>query len=104
MRIVAVSFNSADRNRRWAEAEHFPFEVWSDTDKTLALTYGAASTSWAPFPSRITVVLDAQGKVALQYLDGVNVGTHPEDVLKDCTALFGAAPSPPAPEAGKDAP
>ena len=39
-------------------------------------------------PRRVTRVLDAEGRVVLSY-DDVKVGTHPEEVLQDCRALFG---------------
>ena len=102
VRIVGVSFNAPDKNLRWATEQKFPFEVWSDLDKTLALTYGAAGSRWTLVPSRITVVLDASGNVVLEYKDGVDVGTHPQDVLEDCGKVFGgeATTTPPSPTAG----
>jgi len=35
------------------------------------------------------VVLDADGFVVMQYLEDVNVGTHPGQVYEDCVKLFG---------------
>ncbi len=88
MGIVGVSFNKPEKNRGWAEAEGYPFPLWSDDDKALALHYGAVGNKLMPVPSRITLILDAQGQLVLRY-DDVNVGTHPGDVLDDCRALFG---------------
>ena len=90
MGIVGVSFNKPDKNAGWATTEGFQFPLWSDEDKALALHYGAANSKLSMVPSRITVVLDAQGTVVLRY-DDVSVGTHPGDVLDDCKALFGVA-------------
>ncbi len=93
MGIVGVSFAKPEKNREWSQHEGFQFPLWSDEDKALALHYGAVSGKLSPMPSRITVVLDAQGQQVLRY-DDVSVGTHPADVLADCKALFGAAPTP----------
>lgn len=35
------------------------------------------------------MILDADGMLVLQYLDNVNVGTHPALVYDDCVTLFG---------------
>lgn len=94
MRVVGVSFNKIEKNRAWASSQSFPFELWSDRNRELALHYGAASSPRAFAPSRITVLLDASGALLLRY-DKVDVGTHPGDVLEDCRALLGPAPSTP---------
>lgn len=86
--IVGVSFDSPEKNQAWAEREGFEFELWTDTDKTLAVHYGAASSTSAFVPDRITKILDRNGDLVLEYL-GVSVGTHPALVLEDCEKLFG---------------
>lgn len=88
MRIVGVSFDAPTKNQAWAEQEGFAFELWTDTDRTLALTYGAAESADQPFALRVTKVLDANGVLVLEY-PKVSVGTHPQKVLDDCVALFG---------------
>lgn len=90
---MGVSFNKPEKNAGWAAAEGFQFPLWSDEDKVLALHYGAVGSKLSPFPSRITVVIDASGQLVLRY-DDVDVGAHPADVLADCVALFGAAATP----------
>ncbi len=83
-----MSFGKPEKALAWAEDQRFAYPLWRDTDKALALHYGAVSTRFAPVPGRVTVVLDAQGALALVY-DDVDVGTHPADVLEDCRVLFG---------------
>lgn len=87
VRIVAVSFGTPAQNTSWIDDQKYRFEVWQDADKTLAVHFGAAQAS-SMVPKRITKVLDAQGNLVLEYVDGVDVGTHPADVLDDCKALF----------------
>lgn len=84
-----MGFDSPAENQAWAEEEAFQYELWTDDDKTLALTYGAADDADQGYPYRITVLLDAEGDLVLEYLEDVVVGTHPQDVLEDCEKLFG---------------
>ncbi len=36
------------------------------------------------------MVLDADGDLVLEYLDDIDVGTHPALVYDDCVKLFGS--------------
>ena len=85
--IVGVSFDSPSKNQAWAEKEGYEFELWTDDDDhTLAETYGANSNGF--FADRITVILDDEGTLVLEYAVS-SVGTHPSQVLSDCEQLFG---------------
>lgn len=86
-----MSFAGPEKNADWIAKENFNFEVWDDDDKTLALYYGAVKNKSAAFPDRITKLLDADGNLILEYVDAINVGTHPQDVLDDCVKIFGAS-------------
>ncbi len=90
MQIVGVSFGSPSTLSAWAEDEGFQYELWQDDDATLAVHYGAASSTSAWAPSRRTVLLDADGDHILTYeVDMWGIGDHPADVLEDCQAIFG---------------
>jgi peroxiredoxin len=85
-----VSFDTTSALRSWAADEDFEFELWQDTDRTLALHYGAvdSASDWAP--DRISVLLDAEGRHIVSYSVSIfGLGDHPVDVLEDCEALFG---------------
>ncbi|MBR57024.1 MAG: hypothetical protein CMH54_03085 [Myxococcales bacterium] len=69
-------------------SQEYLYEVWTDSDKTLALYYGAVTSDLMPFPSRITRLLDAEGNLILEY-NTVSVDGHPQAVLDDCTKIFG---------------
>ncbi len=84
-----MGWNEPSENQSWAEDEDYEYEIWSDDDKTLAVYYGAAYSTSDWFPSRVTMLLDANGTLILEYVDSVNVGTHPAKVLEDCQAIFG---------------
>ena len=51
--------------------------------------YGAVESRSSMFPSRITKLLDAEGRLILEYVDDVSVSGHPMEVLEDCQKIFG---------------
>lgn len=73
----------------WAEDQSFEFELWKDTNKSLAIHYGAATNTGAAFAQRITVVLDEEGQQLLSYDVGFGFGTHPAQVLDDLRIVWG---------------
>ena len=82
-----MSFADTSTLRTWADDQGFQYELWDDTNKSLAIHYGAgAASSW--FTERITVVLDAEGNQLLTY-DGGASRSHADDVLEDVQAIFG---------------
>ncbi len=88
MQIVGVSFDEPEALEAWAAEEGFTFELWNDTDHTLAVYYGAAKNRSASVPDRDTRILDKNGVLTVVY-DGVDWGTSPQVVLEDCQAIFG---------------
>ncbi|MCB9745208.1 MAG: redoxin domain-containing protein [Alphaproteobacteria bacterium] len=86
--IVGVGFDPPSETAPWVEDEGFPYEIWTDgEDHTLALTYGAADSASDRTPDRVTVILDAEGVLALEY-DVTDISAHPAAVLEDCRILF----------------
>ena len=93
---MGVSFDSPAENQAWAEdpvvggAQDAPYqyELWSDTNKTLALYYGSISSATTSQAGRVTRLIGGDGDLLLEY-GSVNVSVHPMDVLADCRALFG---------------
>jgi peroxiredoxin len=86
---VGVGFAGPSKNTDWVEDQDYEFEVWTDNDKVLALHYGAVDDETDIAPARHTKVLDANGVLLLEYIEGVNPNSHPQDVLDDCQELFG---------------
>jgi thioredoxin-dependent peroxiredoxin len=87
--IVGVGVDTPADNQAWAEEEKFQYELWTDDDATLGMTYGALSSASDNSVSRITMLLDAKGDLLLEYTEDIVVGTHPSEVLEDCEILFG---------------
>ncbi|MCB9674164.1 MAG: peroxiredoxin [Alphaproteobacteria bacterium] len=89
VRIVGVSFTDVETNRAWVESQGFQYEIWRDDDRALALYYDAADDRNQQYPKRRTRVLNADGKVVVEYNDKIIVGAHPDEVLEDVKLLFG---------------
>ena len=88
MTIIGVGRDTPAANLRWAEDEGFEYELWTDDDGTLGVTYGALENARDTSVNRVTMLLDADGELLLQYTDSINVGTHPGLVLEDCEKIF----------------
>jgi hypothetical protein len=74
----------------WVVDQGYQYEIWTDdAERTLSVTYGAAEDASAWFPDRVSVLLDSNGDLLLEYMDDVSTGTHPANVLADCEILFG---------------
>jgi peroxiredoxin len=87
---VGASFNSPGKNANWVKNQSFEYEVWNDTNKTLAVYYGSVKSGLALIPGRVTMILDEEGKLILEYREGTGAGGHPQQVLEDCQEIFGS--------------
>ena len=58
----------------------FAFRILGDTDRAIAVAYGAAPDTKAAYAKRITVVVGADGRVE-QVIDKVDAKTHPATLL-----------------------
>jgi thioredoxin-dependent peroxiredoxin len=87
--IVGVGLDAPAENLAWADEEGFGFELWTDDDRVLGVTYGALTGDRDSSVDRVTMLLDANGDLLLEYTEAINVGTHPGLVLEDCERLFG---------------
>jgi thioredoxin-dependent peroxiredoxin len=72
--VFGVSFDSVASHKKFIEKYKLPFVLLADTDKKVAVAYGVATDSSAT-ASRVTFVIDKQGKIA--YVNPkVNPATH----------------------------
>lgn len=88
MTIVGVGLDTPEDNLAWAEEEGFTFELWTDDEATLGVTYGALDTQRDTSVARVTMLLDTDGSLLLTYTEDLVVGTHPGQVLEDCEKLW----------------
>ena len=82
--ILGASFDTPERNAAFAKKFAFPFLLLSDTDKSLAIKYGAADDASAKSAKRVSCLIDEQGRV-LRYYPQVAAREHVGEVLQDLT-------------------
>jgi peroxiredoxin Q/BCP len=80
--ILGASFDSVEENRAFAEKFDFPYSLLCDTDKSLAIAYGAAGDTSAGYPNRISYVIGEDGAVLLAYAK-VKPKKHLDQILGD---------------------
>jgi len=80
--VLGVSFDAPAANQRFVETESFPFRLLSDSDKTLAIEVGAATSSSQGYAKRISYLVGADGNVIEAY-DDVKPAEHAAQVLAD---------------------
>ena len=83
--IIGLSFDSAADNQAFKNKFDFPYDLLSDTEKTVSVSFGAA-TSDQEKASRVSVLIGPDGKVAKSYAT-VKPAEHPGQVLKDIAKL-----------------
>ena len=85
--IIGVGFGEPSANQAWIDDQGYQYEIWSDTNRTLAVHYGAADSVDQSYPSRVTKLIDTDGTLILEYNDASFL-SNPQDVLDDCNILF----------------
>ena len=83
--IIGVSFDDPKANAEFVRAEKFPFRLLSDRDHKLALAVGAAQSSEQPVATRVSYLVDGNGKVLKAYAQ-VAPASHAGQVLADLPA------------------
>ena len=79
--VFGVSYDSPEKNRKFAEENDLPFRLLSDGDRELAKSVGA-SRSLLPFAKRISYLVGPDGIVLETYPD-VDPKTHAREVIED---------------------
>ena len=82
IQVLGVSFNDVEQNAAFAEKYEFTFPLLCDTDRSVGLAYGACADLKSRNASRISFLIDEDGKIARVY-DSVNPRDHPAQVLAD---------------------
>lgn len=77
--ILGVSLDDETDNKAFAEKFSFPYPLLCDTNREIALAYGAVKKKEDGYASRITYVIDENGKVE-EAIDQVNTQSHSSDL------------------------
>lgn len=87
--MLGVSYDSPEKNRKFAEKNNLPFLLLSDSDHTLAKSVGA-DRAIMPFAKRVSYLVGGDGIVLETYPD-VDPKTHAAEVLEDFRAMAAAS-------------
>jgi len=77
--ILGVSLDDEAGNRAFAEKYSFPFQLLCDVDRKIALAYHAVKNAADQYASRITYVIDENGKIR-EAIAKVDTKTHSGDL------------------------
>ena len=75
-----MSVDVAADNAAFKKKHDLPFPLLCDTDRAMAIAYGAAENKEARFARRIAVLIDGEGKV-VQYWNRVDPRTFAETAV-----------------------
>lgn len=84
--LLGASFNTVAENAAFAAKYGFGFELLCDTSHEVAAAYGACSGVKARYPERMSILIDAEGRVERIY-DKVDPRDHAARVLADVLAI-----------------
>jgi peroxiredoxin Q/BCP len=84
--VLGVSYDTPEKNRKFAEKNSLPFRLLSDRDHELAKSVGAARPL-IPFAKRISYLVGPDG-VVIEAYPNVDPSTHARDVLDDYRAFI----------------
>jgi len=78
--IIGCSFDSPEKNRRFAQLYAFDFSILSDTGKKIGLGYGAARNPDDEYARRIAYVIGPDGRVVESH-ERVDAASYPREQL-----------------------
>ncbi len=84
--VLGISYDSPEKNRKFAEKNSLPFLLLSDRDHDVAKAVGA-SRALMPFAKRVSYLVDDDG-IVLKAYPKVDPSTHAQEVLEDYRALL----------------
>lgn len=79
IQVFGITHNDAESHQKFSEENKLNFPLLLDTDRNLALLYGATDKLEGRF-NRITIVIDKSGKI-IQIDKDVNPGTQGPDIV-----------------------
>jgi peroxiredoxin Q/BCP len=87
--VLGVSYDSPEKNLKFAEKNALPFRLLSDSHHELAKAVGAGR-ALIPLAKRVSYLVGADGTVLVAYPD-VDPKTHAQEVLEDYRAIIANA-------------
>lgn len=78
--MLGITFSPTDDLKKWREEVGLTADLLCDTDRSVALAYGAAESADQERPSRVTVIVGPDGTVVQAYAVD-NAEAHPAEAL-----------------------
>lgn len=76
--IIGISVDTLALQQKFCDKENLPFPLLADNEKKFAKVYGVMGKTFA---SRVTFVIDKEGKIAKIY-NVTSTKDHPGEVLE----------------------
>ena len=80
--ILGISLDTEAENKAFAEKYSLPYPLLCDVNHAISSSYHALKTPDAEYASRITYVIDENGKIA-EAISKVDTETHANDLCSD---------------------
>ena len=80
--VLGITWSAPDELKSWSRELGLTQEMLSDTDRSVAIAYGAADSAEQERPSRVSVLIGADGKVAKAW-QVADAEVHPVEVLAE---------------------
>ena len=80
VKVFGITHNDADSHKKFSEENSLNFPLLVDTNKNLALLYGAAEKPTDKRLKRMSVIIDKNGKI-VQIDTEINPSTHGTDII-----------------------
>jgi peroxiredoxin Q/BCP len=80
--LLGITFSPTEDLKRWRDEVGMTTELLCDTDRSVAVAYGAADSKDQERPKRISVLVGPDGKVVKTY-GTPDAEAHSEEVLAD---------------------
>ena len=87
--MFGASFDTVEENHDFATAQHFPYQLLSDVDRSVGAQYQVVRPSghqYADYPERISYLIDPDGVIRRSY-SVHDVAGHAAEVIADVTEL-----------------
>jgi peroxiredoxin Q/BCP len=84
--LLGITFSPMDELRAWRDELGLGTDLLSDTERRVALAYGAATDPTQDKATRLSVLIGADGVVVRSY-EKVDPARHADEVLRDLATL-----------------
>jgi peroxiredoxin len=80
--LLGITYSAAEDLKKWRGEVGLAAELLCDTDRSVAIAYGAAENADQERPKRVSVLVGPDGKVVKTYATP-DAEAHPSEALAD---------------------